>query len=96
MNTRGIYSASVINVSGCGHGTASSTGIWVVGSLLVGGALLWANHQSHQIDRLYAAVGLPQQSFVEDLSRQSKELTSAVRAKMRVISQSRHGIQKEL
>lgn len=48
----------------------SSVGKWILGTIAVGGALLWARHQSRKLDQLYTTAGLPQQSFAEDL-RQS-------------------------
>ena len=45
----------------------SSTGAWILGTIAVGGALLWARHQSRQLEQLYKTAGLPQQSFAEGL-----------------------------
>ena len=48
----------------------SSVGAWILGTIAVGSALLWARHQSRQIEQLYKTAGLPQQSFASSL-RQS-------------------------
>jgi len=45
----------------------SSVGAWILGTIAVGGAVLWARHQSRQIEQLYKTAGLPQQSFAEGL-----------------------------
>ena len=45
----------------------SSAGAWILGTLAVGGAVLWARHQSKQIGQLYKTAGLPQQSFPSSL-----------------------------
>lgn len=46
---------------------SSSIGTWILGALAVGGAVLWARHQSKQIGQLYKTTGLPQQSFPKSL-----------------------------
>jgi hypothetical protein len=74
MRTRGTYGTAAPNERG------SSLGVWIVGGLLVGGVVLWAKHQSGQIEKLYSAAGLPHQSFIEDLRSQSSALSGAARA----------------
>ena len=46
---------------------SSSVVPWILGTIAVGGAVLWARHQSRQIERLYNTAGLPHQSFPEGL-----------------------------
>jgi hypothetical protein len=87
MSQRGIYGkpplmgADVYYVQ-----RKSSLGTWVVGGLLVGGAVLWAKHQSDQIEKLYSATGLPHQSFGHDLRERSKALTAAAGEKIHDIT----------
>jgi hypothetical protein len=45
-------------------------GAWILGTIAVGGALLWGRHQAKQIEQLYKTAGLPHQSFAGSL-RQS-------------------------
>ena len=86
MNERGRYGGGVplrigsIAVSGDGSGSSWGKSIFI--GLLVGGAVLWAKHQSDQIKRLSAASGLPQHGFVEDLAAQTKALAGSARAKI--------------
>ena len=88
MRGRGTYGTS--RSDACG----SSWGTWVVGGLLVGSAVLWARHQSTQIEKLYAAAGLPHQSFLGNLRERSKELSTAAREKYHVLMQ-RRSVEKE-
>ena len=45
----------------------SSVGSWILATIAVGGAVLWAQHQSQQIEQLYKKAGLPHQSFAGSL-----------------------------
>ena len=45
----------------------SSVISWILGTIAVGGAVLWARHQSQQIEQLYKKTGLPHQSFAGSL-----------------------------
>ena len=45
----------------------SSVGSWILATIAVGGAVLWARHQSQQIEQLYKTAGLPHQSFAGSL-----------------------------
>ena len=60
----------------------SSTSItaWILGTIAVGGVVLWARHQSKQVAQLYKAAGLPQQSFGADLRQSAKALPSRTSA----------------
>ena len=40
---------------------------WILGTAAIGSALLWAHHQSRQIERLYKKADLPYQGFVSSL-----------------------------
>lgn len=73
MNDRGQYGAPRVGQSPPRATTVyverkpSSVGAWVLGTIAVGGAVLWARHQSRQIEQLYKTAGLPQQGFAEGL-----------------------------
>ena len=45
----------------------SSVGSWILATIVAGGAVLWARHQSQQIEQLYKTAGLPHQSFAGSL-----------------------------
>ena len=45
----------------------SSVVTWILGTIAVGGAVLWARHQSRQIEQLSKTSGLPHQSFASSL-----------------------------
>jgi uncharacterized membrane protein len=63
-------------------------GTWLVGGLVVGGAVLWARHQSDQMAKLYKAAGLPQQSFTASLREQARALPSAARTKLHELTRA--------
>jgi len=74
MNDRGQYGAPRVGQTPPRATTvyverapSSSIGTWILGTLAVGGAVLWARHQSKQIGQLYKTTGLPQQSFPKSL-----------------------------
>jgi len=74
MNDRGQYGAPRVGQIPSRAATvyverapSSSVGTWILGTLAVGGAVLWARHQSKQIGQLYKTAGLPQQSFPKSL-----------------------------
>jgi hypothetical protein len=92
MSGRGIYGTP--RIAGDGSTCGSSWGTWIVGGLVVGGAVLWAKHQSDQVDKLYTTVGLPHQSFTESLAARTKELSSSAREKIHGITR-RLGTRKE-
>ncbi len=85
MNTRGTYGTPVIGADPYDRG--SSLGTWIVGGIVVGGAVLWMKHQSDQIEKLYAAAGLPHRSFVEGLRGRSRELSGAARERFHGLAQ---------
>lgn len=93
MSERGCYGTPLrigaTAVSGDGGG--SSWGTWIVGGLVVGGAVLWARHQSAQIDKLYSVAGLPRQSFVSDLRARTSALSGAAREKIHALTRPRLG-----
>lgn len=96
MSGRGTYGTPlhIGSITVDGNGKGSSWGPWLLGGLVVVGAVLWAKRQSGQIDKLYAATGLPHQSFVEALRARSKELSGAAREKIHALTQ-RFGTKKE-
>jgi len=73
MNSRGQYGSSRVGqvvpapAAVYVEREPSSVGAWILGTIAVGGAVLWARHQSRQIEQLYKTAGLPQQSFAEGL-----------------------------
>jgi len=73
MRERGTYGRAIVGADGGPRG--SSLGTWIVGGVLVGAAVLWARHQSNQIERLYAAAALPHQSFAAGLRERARELS---------------------
>ena len=72
MNGRGQYGSSRV-----GQIAPQATTVYVerkpssvpkvLGALAVVGSVLWTLHQSRQIEQLYKAAGLPQQSFTTSL-----------------------------
>lgn len=100
VSGRGVYGAPLLGASfpegqGARYADARGTslGAWLVGGLLVGGAVLWAKHQSSQIEKLYATAGLPHQSFVESLRARSREISSTAREKIHRLTAPRKEIQ---
>jgi hypothetical protein len=76
-------------------GRGTSLGTWIIGGLVLGGAVLWAKHQSDQIEKLYATAGLPYQGFTRSLSRRTRELSGVAREKFQELAQ-RFSTRKEL
>lgn len=77
MSDRGIYGTPRVGAAACG-GRGAAAGTWIVGGALVVGAVLWARHQSIQIESLYASAGLPYQSFVAGLRERTRELSHGI------------------
>ena len=73
MNARGQYGSSRVGQTIPAPAAIyverepSSVGAWILGTIAVGSALLWARHQSQQIEQLSKRAGLPHQSFAEGL-----------------------------
>jgi hypothetical protein len=65
---------------------SSSTGAWILGALAVGGAVLWARHQSRQVEQLYRTSGLPYQSFTGSLREHAKSLPSRAQQTFRGVT----------
>ena len=95
MSQRGIYGKTLMGADVYLVRRESSWGAWIVGGLLVGGAVLWAKHQSNQIEKLYATSGLPYEGFAGSLGARTRELSGAARDKFQVLTQ-RFGARKEL
>jgi hypothetical protein len=66
---------------------SSSIVPWIVGTIAVGGVVLWARHQSKQIEQLYKTAGLPQQSFGADLRQSAKALPARTSAALRGLAE---------
>jgi hypothetical protein len=73
---RGVYVGATMD-------RGSSVGGWLVGALLVGGGILWARHQSRQVERLYASSGLPYQSFAGSLRDSAGGALRGIAARVR-------------
>jgi hypothetical protein len=71
-NARGQYGRNGVSVGGeapriiVEHG-GPSIGTWLIGAVVVGGAVLYARHQSRQIEQLSKSSGVPYQSFTGGL-----------------------------
>ncbi len=87
-NARGQYGMARVGQNPPGVTTvyvepkSSSAGTWILGTIAVGGALLWARHQAQQIEQLYKTAGLPQQSFTASLGESVKSLPSRASASL--------------
>jgi hypothetical protein len=90
-NERGTYGKPLIGAAPSGQG-GSSLGTWIVGGLLVGGAALWARHQSVQVAKLYKATGLPQQSFTASLREDARALPAAARGGFHAVRAKLHDL----
>jgi hypothetical protein len=60
-----------------------STAAWIVGVAAAAGAVLWARHQSRQIEQLYKTAGLPYQSFTAGLKQSARQIPSRARQAIR-------------
>ena len=73
MNQRGQYGTAYVGQDPPRGATIyvehepSSIGAWIIGTIVVGGAVLWARHQSQQIAQLNKMTGLPSQRFTTSL-----------------------------
>lgn len=74
---RGVYVGASSDSGG------SSVFGWIVGALVVGGGILWARHQSQQVERLYATSGLPYQSFAGSLRASAGNAMHGIAARVR-------------
>jgi hypothetical protein len=68
MSARGYYGFARVGQSIPAAPTVyvereTSTTGWIVGTVAVVGAALWARYQSQQIEQLHNTMGLPYQSF---------------------------------
>lgn len=95
MSQRGVYGKPLVGADVYYVQRGSSLGTWIVGGLLVGGAVLWARHQSDQIAKLYARAGLPHESFARSLGARTRELSGTARDKFNEVI-PRLGAKKEL
>ena len=91
MNDRGQYGSSRVGQSPPTTvyvaREPSSTATWILGTIAVGGAVLWARHQSQQIEQLYKTAGLPQQSFAAGLRESARSLPSRASASLRGLAE---------
>lgn len=94
MSQRGVYGKPLMGADVYYVQRGSSWGTWIVGGLLVGGAVLWAKHQSDQIEKLYATSGLSYEGFSKSLGARTKELSGAAREKFQGLAR-RFGTRKE-
>lgn len=72
MNERGQYGSALVGqaVPVYIEQESTSTTAWILGTIAAAAALLWARHQSQQIEQLYKKENLPYQGFTSSL-RQS-------------------------
>lgn len=89
MAERGMYGR------GCYGYRESSFGTILVGGLAIGAGLLWAKHQSDQVEKLYSSAGLPYESFGKYLGEGTKRLSGAAREKLHDLTQ-RFSSRKEI
>lgn len=92
MNDRGQYGPSLTGPALVGQipqgstiyveRKSSSAATWILGAVAVGGAVLWARHQSRQVEQLYKSAGLPQQSFVADLRQSARSFPAKASASL--------------
>lgn len=86
MNERGQYGSNgsprVGQIPVYVERESSSVGAWILGTILVGGSVLWARHQSQQIEQLYKTAGLPHQSFTSSLRSSVRSLPSRASASL--------------
>lgn len=61
----------------------SSTMMWLLGGLAIGGAVLWARHQGKQLEQVSKTAGVPYQSFTSSL----RELPSRARETYRSVAE---------
>lgn len=94
MHERGTYGSTLLGGDPQEH-RGSSLGVWLIGALVAGGAVLWAKHQSKQIEKLYSTAGLPYQSFSRGLRLRAGELSGAAGDKLQGLAR-RLGTTKEL
>jgi hypothetical protein len=95
MSQRGVYGKPLMGADVYYVQRGSSLGTWIVGGLLVGGAVLWAKHQSNQLEKLYTTSGLPYEGFARSLGVRTRELSGVAREKFHGLTQ-RFGTRKEL
>lgn len=81
MCARGTYGRTVVGADPYGR-SGPSWGTMLLGGLVVGVSVLWAKHQSDQIERLYATAGLPYQGFARSLGARTRGLSRTARAKL--------------
>ena len=60
----------------------SSIGAWILGTIAIGGSVLWVRHQSQQVEQLYKTAGLPHQSFAGSLRQSARSLPSQASASL--------------
>ena len=88
MNGRGQYGSSRVGQIPPRAATVyverspSSVVAQILGTLAVGGALLWARHQSQQIEQLYKTAGLSHESFTASLRTRARSLPSRASASL--------------
>ena len=93
MNERGHYGGNGVSIGQqyprtiyVEHEKSSSKGVLLLGALAVGGAILYARHQSQQIQQLYSTSGMPYQSFTGSLRETARALPAKAREAYRGIA----------
>lgn len=85
MDMRGMYGSPRVGVEypNC---PGPSFGKMLLGGLAVGAAVLWARHQSDQVEKLYASAGMPYESFGSSLSTRTRQLSSAAHRNFQLLA----------
>jgi hypothetical protein len=84
-NERGYYGRNgVSSVSRVGatvyvEKKGASIGTWLLGAAVIGGGILYARHQSQQIEKLYKTGDLPYQTFAGSLREDVRALPARAR-----------------
>ena len=83
------FSAPFLGAEPPGERRSSSIWKWIVGGVVVGGAVLWARHQAEQTKRLYKETGLRHQGFLESAREDVKALPSVARETLRGLARTK-------
>jgi hypothetical protein len=81
-NERGYYGSNGVPRVGATvyvEKKGASIGTWLLGAAVFGGGILYARHQSQQIEKLYKTGGLPYQTFAGSLRESARELPARAR-----------------
>jgi hypothetical protein len=83
------FSAPFLGAEPPGQRRSSSIWKWIVGGVVVGGAVLWARHQAAQTKKLYKETGLRHQGFLESAREDARALPSMARETFRDLTRTK-------